>query len=60
MYIEPYPFPHLKVGQYADLGNGEIIFFDESIDEKRREILREQYREWWNKKEKRREETGFE
>ena len=59
MYIEPHPFPYLKPGQYADLGNGEICFLHESVPEEKREWLRIEYGKWWKEREEERLRTGW-
>ena len=54
MFIEPHPFPYLKPGQFAGRGNGEIVFLDKDIPEDKKEWLREEYKKWWDERQKER------
>ncbi|MBR2660942.1 MAG: hypothetical protein IKE15_06015 [Clostridia bacterium] len=59
MYIEPKPFPYLNIGQYADLGNGDIIFLDDAIKESDREELKKQYKKWWDERQSEKAKDGY-
>ena len=52
MFIDPNPFPHLKQEQFAGLGKGEILFLDKSIPEDKKDWLRQEYKKWWEEREK--------
>lgn len=58
MFIEPNPFKYLKPGQYAGLGNGEIVFLDKDIPDEKKEWLKKEYKKWWEEKEKRETKTN--
>lgn len=59
MIIDSDPFTLLEQWQYAGTGDGNIIFLDKSIPDEEKELIRVEYRKWWEKKQKTRIETGW-
>ncbi len=50
MFIEPKPFPYLEQDQFVGNAVGDIVYFEDSVPEEKREWLRDEYKKWWKER----------